>query len=177
MAIQWRAFPLHPEIPEDGLLIEKLFARYPVNVKEIVRNLKKTADGLGLPFGEQKMVYNSRLAQEMGLWAESKAKGDAFHMAVFHAYFVEGENIAKIPVLLDIASSFGLPLKEAEEMLTARSFKAAVDDDWALSKKKMITAVPTFFYNQEKLVGAQPYEKLKNFIEKNGDLQKTKPGD
>jgi predicted DsbA family dithiol-disulfide isomerase len=140
----------------------------------MMRHLRKTAADLGLPFGERKKTYNSRLAQELGLWAESKNKGDVFHMAAFNAYFVDGKNIAKIPVLLDLAASVELPSEEAAAVLAKRAFKGAVDADWNLSRDKAITAVPTFVMNQDKLVGAQPYEMLVKLLEANGVKKKEK---
>ena len=133
-----------------------------------MRQLKNKARELGLPFGERRKTYNSRLAQELGSWAESKNMGDAFHMAAFKSYFVDGKNIAKIPVLLDLAVSVGLPREEAETVLSTRAFKDLVDEDWAISKARGITAVPTFVINQDKLVGAQPYEMLEKFMAANG---------
>jgi predicted DsbA family dithiol-disulfide isomerase len=168
IAIRWRAFPLHPDTPEEGLLLEQLFGNYPVDIEGMMRRLKKTAADLGLPFGERTKTYNSRLAQELGLWAESKNKGDVFHTAAFKAYFVDGKNIAKIPVLLDLAASVELSGEEAAAVLATRAFKAAVDADWNLSREKAITAVPTFVMNQDKLVGAQPYEMLIKLMESNG---------
>ena len=134
----------------------------------MLNHMKKTAEDLGLPFGNLKMLFNSRLAQELGLWAESKGKGDAFHMAVFKANFVAGENIALAPVLLDMAHSVGLPREEAGEVLETGAFKEAVDKDWALSRAKGITAVPTFVLDQDKLVGAQPYKIMEQFMNRNG---------
>jgi len=133
-----------------------------------MRRLKKTASDLGLPFGEREHTYNSRLSQELGLWAESKGMGDAFHMATFRAYFADGKNIAKIPALLDLAASVALPVGEAAEVLAKRMFKSAVDADWNLSRKKWITSVPTFVMNQDKLVGAQPYEMLVKLLDAHG---------
>ena len=130
--------------------------------------LRKTAVDLGLPFGERERTYNSRMSQELGLWAESKNKGDAFHKAVFRAYFADGKNIAKVPVLLDLAESAGLPREEAASVLAKRAFKAEVDADWALSREKAITAVPTFVMKQDKLVGAQPYDMLEKLVTANG---------
>jgi predicted DsbA family dithiol-disulfide isomerase len=138
----------------------------------MMRHLRKTATDLGLPFGEREKTYNSRLAQELGLWAESKNKGDAFHSAAFKAYFVDGKNIAKIPVLLDLAASVELPGEEAAAVLATRLFKEAVDADWSLSREKAITAVPTFVMNQEKLVGAQPYEMLVKLMRTHGVKKK-----
>jgi predicted DsbA family dithiol-disulfide isomerase len=133
----------------------------------MMSRLKKKAEELGLPFGERKKTYNSRLAQELGIWAESKKKGNEFHKAAFKAYFVGGKNIAEIPVLVDLAASVGLPRQEAETALLTRTFKAAVDEDWSISKEKGITAVPTLVINQDKLVGAQPYEAMEKFMAAN----------
>jgi len=59
----------------------------------MVRRLRFQAMELGLPFGERTITCNSRLAQELGLWAESKGKGKQFHNAAFRAYFAEGHNL------------------------------------------------------------------------------------
>ena len=134
----------------------------------MVSHLKHTADELGLPFGERTMTCNSRLAQELGLWAESRGKGDSFHMAAFRAYFADGINLAKTPNLLQLVKDIGLPLEEAEGVLTSRSFKKAVDQDWAESQFKSITAVPTFIMGRHKLVGAQSYENLVQLVTGNG---------
>ena len=130
--------------------------------------MSRTAAEFGLPFGKTVQLYNSRLAQELGLWADSKNAGDSFHSAVFRAYFVDGRNIAQIPVLTEIASSAGLPGEEASEILQTGAFKDAVDTDWALSKEKHITAVPTIVMNRDRLVGAQSYEALEMLLKSNG---------
>jgi len=127
--------------------------------------VKRVAESEGLPFADRTRTYNSRLAQELGKWAEHKHKGDAFHHAAFSAYFAEGKNIAKIRVLLDIAGSIGLDRGEAEEVIAKRMFQSEVDEDWALSRKTGITAVPTFVMDGGRLVGAQPYEMLKELME------------
>ncbi len=67
----------------------------------MIDHLRITAEELGLPFGPRNKTYNSRLAQELGLWAEDQGKGEPFHMAAFHAYFADGLNLAKMPVLLE----------------------------------------------------------------------------
>ena len=68
-------------------------------------HMKQVAKEQGLPFGDRKMTFNSRLAQELGKWAEQMEKGDAFHDAVFRAYFADGRNIADANVLADIATT------------------------------------------------------------------------
>ncbi len=130
--------------------------------------MKHAADEAGLPFCDRERTFNSRLAQELGKWAESRDRGEAFHHAAFKAYFSEGINIAKIPALVDIAVSVGLPRKESEAVIVKRTYKADVDEDWSLSHKNGITAVPTFVMDKDRLIGAQPYEMLANLVKTHG---------
>ena len=161
---KWVAFPLHPDTPEEGLLLEELYARRAVDINQVRLRLKKVADELGLPLGERKKTYNSRLAQELAKWAESKGKGDPFHDAVFRAYFVDGKNIGKVDELASLAKSIGLSEKEAGSALQLRSFKEAVDSDWSHCGELGITAVPTFVVDGQALVGAQTYEALEQLM-------------
>jgi predicted DsbA family dithiol-disulfide isomerase len=134
--------------------------------------LKKVAEELGLPLGDRRKTYNSRLAQELGKWAEEKGKGDDFHNAVFRAYFVDGKNIARVDTLVELAEAVGLPEGEAGEILETRAFRESVDSDWALCEKLGITAVPTFVIDHQSLVGAQPYEALEELLHENGVKRK-----
>lgn len=125
--------------------------------------LKQVAEELGLPLGRRKKTYNSRLAQELAKWSESKGRGDPFHEAVFRAYFVDGKNIGKVDVLVDLAKSIGLPEEEARSVLVSRTFKEAVDSDWSRSHALGVTAVPTFFIDERVIVGFPTYELLEEF--------------
>jgi predicted DsbA family dithiol-disulfide isomerase len=172
--VHWRAFPLHPETPQEGRLLEDLFKTSPEKIAGMLEHLRKTADELGLPFTTRTRTYNSRLAQELGLWAIEKGKGDAFHVAVFKAYFSSGLNIGKHSVLIDLVREIGLPVEEAEEILYGRVYAEKVDKDWADSQLKGITAVPTFVMGQHKLIGAQKYESLADLVTLYGTDRKMK---
>ena len=109
--------------------MEELFAGRDIDIPSAMARLKKVAKELELPWGERKKTYNSRLAQELGKWAETKGKGDEYHDAVFRAYFVAGKNIAKPGVLMGLVKAVGLPENEAGEALQMRAFKESVDSD------------------------------------------------
>ena len=144
-----------------------MFAGRPINIEDMVARLKQVANDLGLPFGSREKTYNSRLAQELGKWAESEGKGDEFHHAVFRAYFAEGLNIGEISTLVKIGEKIGLPEENLRTVLDTRAYKDAVDSDWARSYQLGITAVPTFMINRQTLVGAQPYNVLAKFMDSN----------
>ena len=158
---------MHPETPPEGRSLQDLFAGRNIDIPQRLAHLKQVARDQDLPFGDRKMTYNSRLAQELGKWAEQMGKGDAFHDAVFRAYFADGRNIADIHILTDVATAVGLDAKEANAMLAARTFKQAVDTDWTRARESGVTAVPTFLINGQTLVGAQPFNTLANFMLQN----------
>lgn len=165
MDITWTAFPLHPETPLEGQTLAELFAGRGLDIPRMLAHLKKTADGLGLPFGERPNTYNSRRAQELGKWAESLGRGDQFHHAAFAAYFADGRNLADFAVLTDIAAAAGLPGEEVEQVIETGRFSPAVDADWQRSGQLGIQAVPTFHANGRKMGGAKSYEALLKFVQ------------
>ena len=134
----------------------------------VARNqrMKVNMDGEGLPYNvERNMSYNSRLAQELSKWGESKGKGDEIHAALFRAYFVDVKNIGKVEPLVEVAQQVGLPANEAADALVSRSFKDAVDNDWRRCAAVGVNAVPTFLAGRYLMVGAQPYEELERLVQ------------
>ena len=155
---------MHPNTPEEGLTLDELFAGRGIDIPALLEHLRRVADECGLPFGMREKTFNSRRAQELGKWAESLGHGEDFHMAVFQAYFVDGLNIAKVPVLTGLVEALNLDGAEAERVLTEETFRQLVDQDWAYSRTQGITAVPTFTANGRTVLGAQPYEALEKLV-------------
>jgi predicted DsbA family dithiol-disulfide isomerase len=164
--VEWVHFPLHPETPPEGRSLDELFAGRNVDRKARHADMKARMDAEGLPYGERTMTYNSRLAQELGKWADTQPGGEAIHDALFRAYFVEARDISQPAVLFDIVRKVGLPVDAAREVLDKRTFKEAIDADWALSREYGITGVPTFVAGRYGVVGAQPYEVLEQLVQK-----------
>jgi len=164
--VEWVHFPLHPETPAEGRSLADLFARRNVDMKAMHAQMKARMDAEGLPYGERTRTYNSRLAQELGKWADTKPGGEAIHDALFRAYFVDARDISQPAVLLQIAESVGLPVDEARGVLEKRTFSDAVEEDWKLSRQYGITGVPTFVVGRYGVVGAQPYEALEQLLKK-----------
>jgi predicted DsbA family dithiol-disulfide isomerase len=160
--VKFTHFPLHPDTPAEGKRRSAVAARD--------ARMKALMEQEGLPYNsERDMTYNSRLAQELAKWAESKGKGYEIHDPLFRAFFVAAKNIGDREVLADIAKQLGLPAydeMEAMDALVSRSFKPAVDDDWRRCAQIGVTAVPTFVIGDYGLVGAQPYEELERLVSK-----------
>ncbi len=166
--VKWVHFPLHPETPAEGRSMEELFAGRGIDIKANYEKMKQRMDAEGLPYGQRTHTYNSRLAQELGKWADTQPGGEAIHDALYRAYFVESRNIGDADVLVEIATSVGLPAEAAREVLETRSFKDAVDSDWAKSQQHGVTGVPTFVAAGYGVVGAQPYEALERMLNQAG---------
>src|SRR5262249_6506236 len=130
--------------------------------------MKGLMDAEGLPYGRRTHSYNSRLAQELGKWADTQPGGAALHDALYKAYFVDARNIGDPEILVELAQSVGLPTEEARAVLTERRLKDAVDADWAKSHQYGVTGVPTFVAARYGVVGAQPYEVLEQLLDKAG---------
>ncbi len=161
-------FPLHPETPQEGRSLEELFAGRNVDMEAMYTRMKGLMDEEGLPYGKRSHTYNSRLAQELGKWADTEPGGEAIHDAFYRAYFVDAVNVGDVDALLTIAGDVGLDVYAAREVLQSRSFSDAVDADWDLSRRYGVTGVPTFVAAQKAVVGAQPYEVLENFLREAG---------
>lgn len=164
LRVQFVHFPLHPDTPAEGRSLEALFAGRGYDIPKMQAQMRARMAAEGLPYGERKMTFNSRLAQELAKWADTQPGGEAIHDALFRAYFVDGRNIGDPQVLLEVAQSVGLPLQEAKEVLEQRTFRAAVDEDWEKSRRYGVTGVPTFVIGNHGVVGAQPYEVLEQLV-------------
>jgi predicted DsbA family dithiol-disulfide isomerase len=168
VTVEWVHFPLHPDTPAEGRALADLFAGRNVDLAAMHAQMKARMTAEGLPYGERTMTYNSRLAQELGKWADTQPGGEAIHDALFRAYFVESRDISRPAVLLEIAERVGLSVDGARDVLDRRTLKDAVDADWALSRQYGITGVPTFVAGRYGVVGAQPYEALQALVQKAG---------
>jgi predicted DsbA family dithiol-disulfide isomerase len=163
--IRWAAFPLNPTVPPEGYLLADYYASRYLDMAQRMEHMRQVADQLGLPFGKREKIYNSRLAQEVGKWAEQNGRGEQFHRAVFKAYFAENKNIAEAITLEAIGEQLGLDKTEMRRVITSRTFRNEVDEDWQRSRRIGINAVPTFVLNESHLVGAQPYDRLTQFVD------------
>lgn len=163
-------FPLHPDTPMEGRTLEELFAGRDYDAEAAYQRMKGLMDAEGLPYEKRTHTYNSRLAQEIGKWADTEHGGnsDAVHDGFYRAYFVDRRNVAEEDVILDVVKAADLPVEDAKKVLETRSYKDAVDADWAKSHQYGVTGVPTYVCNGYGVVGAQPYESLVKFMEQLG---------
>jgi predicted DsbA family dithiol-disulfide isomerase len=161
-------FPLHPDTPAEGREMAGWYAQRGLDPEAMYQRMKGLMDAEGLPYGKRTHSYNSRLAQELGKWADTQPGGEAIHDKLYRAYFVDSRNIGDPDILVEIAESVGLDGREARRIIDERVFKDEVDADWQKSATYGVTGVPTFVSARYGVVGAQPYEVLAQLVEKAG---------
>jgi predicted DsbA family dithiol-disulfide isomerase len=164
VTVKWIHFPLHPDTPQEGKSLEALFAGRGYDIPKMQAQMRARMAAEGLPYGERTMTYNSRLAQELGAWADTQPGGEKIHDALFRAYFVDARNIGDPLVLMQLVKELGLNEDEAGKVLEKRTFGPAVDAHWRKSREYGVTGVPTFVAGGHGVVGAQPYEVLEQLV-------------
>jgi len=160
-------FPLHPETPLEGISLKDMFGPGK-DIDAMNANMKNLMIQEGLPYEDRHMTYNSRLAQELGSWANTQNGGEAIHEKIYQAYFVGNRNIGDIDVLIDLVNQVGLNAADARQVLDERTYKKAVDRDWNKARELGVTGVPTYIAGGTGVIGAQPYETLARLIEHAG---------
>jgi predicted DsbA family dithiol-disulfide isomerase len=167
IAFRWTLFPLHPEVPVEGMDLAELYRGRTKQLEESKGRLRETASATGLPLLRRNRISNSRRAQELEKWAAALGKGDDYRRQAFHAYFAEGKDIAQLPVLEEIAEAVGLPRDEVWDVLVVGLFAAAVDGDWLRARQLGVTVVPFYLYGDEPLVGYRPYKDFLRLVDAN----------
>ena len=165
-------FPLHPDTPKEGRSIADLYASRGSDPDALWRQMKDRMDAEGLAYGKRTHTYNSRLAQEIGKWADTLENGDELHDQIYRSYFVDAQNVGDPEVLIDLVQKASFDSDAAREVLQNRLFEEAVDADWEKSRRYGVTGVPTFVAGGYGVAGAQPYKTLEKLLLEAGAEQR-----
>ena len=71
---RWTLFPLHPEVPVEGLDLAELFRGRTEQLEESKGRLRDAAAATGLPLARRNRINNSRRAQELEKWAADELR-------------------------------------------------------------------------------------------------------
>ncbi len=130
---------------------DRLRVEYPMDVRFVWKDLPLPAHDQAEPAAEVARAVRA-------------AKGDAgFWQAHDRLYAVQaslGEAAYR-----KIVESFGLSWPSVRASVRAARFGSVIQADVALSDRVDVPATPTTFVNGRKIVGAQPYERLKAVVD------------
>lgn len=128
---------------------------------------KRAREQYGLEMNPGPLDTNSRPALVLEKYAETQGKGAAFHIAAMRAYWQQGKDIGDTAVLREVAEEVGLNTKDFEQILASETFNEQVDADEEMAQEYGLTAVPALIFANHYLVsGAQPYQMLKQVVER-----------
>ncbi len=152
----WWPFELHPEIPSAG--IDRREAPSPQRVA-MYEHLRSLAVEAGLPFQRPPRVVNSHRALEAAEFAREQGKFDAYHRALFDAYWAQGRDIGDAAVLVELAVAAGLDGGALRDALESRRYATLVGERTEEARAWGVTGTPTFIFESGDrrfpLVGAQ----------------------
>jgi len=104
-------------------------------------------------------------AAEAALCAADQAKFWDYHDKLMESLYVGNRAASALESLKKLAADLGLNTATFTSCLDGGKYTQRVKDEAAEAQKLGVTGTPTFFVNNAKLVGAQPFEAFKTAIE------------
>ncbi len=104
--VTWVGHELHPETPRQGVLLAEVFD--PFDIEQVTFECRRRGEPYGLAFGELTWLSNTRMALEVAEFARDVGRFEAFHHAMFKAYFTDGRDIGDRAVIRSVAEECGL---------------------------------------------------------------------
>jgi predicted DsbA family dithiol-disulfide isomerase len=162
VVLRWRAFQLRPlNAPPMPPTVRVRVQQEHERVANMVREQFHVELHPG-PIG-----ISTRSAHIAAKFAEEYGAGEAFHAAAMNAYWRQSQSLEDKSVLERIVSSLGLDAGSLVQRWDDPLLSAAIDADLGLASVHGIRVVPALMFAERSLVtGAQPYEVLRQALEK-----------
>ena len=119
----------------------------------------------GLSLHPPALVPWSRKAHELALHAREKDLFPQVHSALFDAYLVQGRDIGRVDVLVQVAGEAGMDAQEARIVLGVDRHAAALDGLRGDAERLGVRGVPTLLVGGERIEGVLPPEALRALLE------------
>jgi predicted DsbA family dithiol-disulfide isomerase len=160
---EWVSYELHPETPEEGVLLADRFPDYDLDA--LFEELRIKGARYGCEFGEVSLLSNSRMALEASEFARDHGKHHDFHSAVFRTYFGEARDIGQVAILLDIAAQVGLDADELHTTLKQQRYSERLKAGREEGALYEVSVLPTFVFNgKDKIVGLRSIEAFRQVL-------------
>ena len=164
--VEWKSYQLDPELNETSgskTINEYLAERKGMPIAQIEQmqmRIKDMGKQVGIGFNiENAIVANTFPAHKLLHFAAKSNKANDAEELLFHAYFIDGKNVADHEVLVNIAEELGLDTDQAQYVLNSDSFDYEVKQDILEARNIGVTGVPFFLLNDKYTIsGAQPID-------------------
>ena len=163
--IHFQPFELNANMPAEGEDIGEHIARKygstPEQMAQSREAIRARGEQLGFTFAMDKRgrIYNTFDAHRLLHWAGLEGRQKALKMALFDAYFTQGQNPSSHEVLLAVAVKVGLDTVKAAEVLASDAYADEVRAQEQFYHQNGINSVPAVIINERHLIsGGQPPE-------------------
>ena len=163
--LRWHPFELNPDMgPEGQNLSEHIKEKYGLTPDQSAENRDRISMmgenvGFDIRFSSDSRIYNTFDAHRMLYWAGKEGKQTELKLALFRAYFQEGENPGEHGVLKRAAEEVGLSPEKAVEILGSDMFAKEVRAEEEEFRNAGISSVPTYVVNGKYAIsGGHPPE-------------------
>ena len=163
--IHFQPFELNATMPAEGEDIGEHIARkYGSTEEQMAQSreaIRARGEQLGFTFAMDKRgrIYNTFDAHRLLHWAGLEGRQKALKMALFDAYFTQGQNPSSHEVLLKVAGDVGLDTVKAAEVLASSAYADEVRAQEQFYQQNGINSVPAVIINERHLIsGGQPPE-------------------
>jgi predicted DsbA family dithiol-disulfide isomerase len=161
--LHFQPFELNPQmVPEGEDIGEHLARKYGASAEQRAQTsemIRARGAELGFTFGQRDRIYNTFDAHRLLHWAGEQGRQRDLKMALFDAYFTQGDNPGDHDVLVRVAGQVGLDTGEAAHILATDTYAAEVREGEQFFQRAGINSVPAIIINQRHLIsGGQPPE-------------------
>lgn len=163
--LRWHPFELNPDMgPEGQNLSEHIKEKYGLTPDQSAENRDRISMmgenvGFDIRFSSDSRIYNTFDAHRMLYWAGKEGKQTELKLALFRAYFQEGENPGEHGVIKRAAEEVGLSPEKATEILGSDMFAKEVRAEEEEFRNAGISSVPTYVVNGKYAIsGGHPPE-------------------
>jgi len=129
--------------------------------------MESVADSVGLTMRQRDVIINSRRALGAAEFAREHGRFEEMHQALFKAHWEGGGKLEDVDDLVRIGGEVGLDPDELRSAIVEDRYAEVIDENRSLATSVGINAIPAHIFGRKYLVmGAQPYEVLKEVVEK-----------
>ena len=156
--LRWHPFELNPLMGPDGQnLREHIAEKYgstPEQSQQARARLTELGQELGFTFNfdENSRIYNTFAAHQLLDWAEAQGRQHPLKLALFDAYFTQGQNVSDVDVLMATVEAAGLDATEARAALDSGTHAKAVREKQEFWAGHGISGVPSVVFGGKYLL-------------------------
>ena len=163
--IHFQPFELNANMAPGGQDIgEHIAEKYGSTPEQMAQSreaIRARGESLGFTFSMDKRgrIYNTFDAHRLLHWAELAGRQRELKMALFDAYFTQGQDPSSHEVLVKAAADAGLDPDTARDILTSGKYADEVRAREQFYQQNGISSVPAVIINERHLIsGGQPPE-------------------